>query len=323
MSWADGAARPRLDVRLGSILGRRIEDGLDPLLLAALHQAPVLREIDGDPLARDDVVLAPDPGVADQHHPLLHVIVLGPIGRAHAAVPRDDPDVARGHHALDTPGLGVRVDLHPVGILGGIVLTRHHIALEDGQSLFLETLERVGVHGHRRILAIGGGRGRGRRLGRSRLGPRRPREDERSQGEHADHRRRPAQAHGLARLVSGLAGVAATRRAPPLTPAKVARTGPRMTVTSSDGRVSRPLPVTTTPARYTVTGSSVQARLSELLQRSRVVSSLSPSLETSTMWPRSSTSRVCWTRSPSSPVIVHFRVGSSMASTTLRRSVLP
>src|SRR2546428_6250864 len=105
MSWARGAARPRLDVRLGSILGRGIEDGLDPLLLAALHQAPVLREIDGDPLARYNVVLAPDPGVADQHHALLHIIVFGPIGRAHAAVPRDDPDVARGHHALDAFGL--------------------------------------------------------------------------------------------------------------------------------------------------------------------------------------------------------------------------
>src|SRR5712692_1649992 len=326
MSWADGAARPRLDVRLGSILGRRIEDGLDPLLLAALHQAPVLRDINGDPLARDDVVLAPDPRVADQHHALLRIIVLGPMGRAHSAVPRDDPDVARGHHALDALRLGVGVDLHAVGVLDGVVLTRHHIALEDGQPLFLETLEGVGVHGHRRVLAIGrrrGGRGGGTWLGRRRLGLRGAREDEHPEDDHQpDHRRPPAEAHGRARLACGGAGAAACL-ALPLTPAKVARTGPWMTVTSSAGRVSRPLPVTTTPERYTVTGSSVQARLSELLQRSREVSSLSPSLEVSTMWPRISTSRVCWTRSPSSPVMVHFRVGSSMASTTLRRSVLP
>src|SRR5437879_10044006 len=99
------------------VLLLRVEDRLHPLLLAALHDAPVLIDEDRDLLAGDDVVLPPDARVADQLDALLAVVVLGPPGGPGPAVPRDDPDVA-GRDGADHPFAPlVEVDLHPVGVL--------------------------------------------------------------------------------------------------------------------------------------------------------------------------------------------------------------
>src|SRR5207244_26625 len=79
--------------RLLLVLG--VEHRLHALLLAALHHVAVLGQVDRDALAGHHVVVAPDPGIADEQHPLLGVIILGPRGGAHPAVPRDDAHVAR------------------------------------------------------------------------------------------------------------------------------------------------------------------------------------------------------------------------------------
>src|SRR5439155_65767 len=74
-----------------------IEDGLHALLPAALHDRAVLRQEDRDGLAAHDVVFLPDPRVAEQHHALLEVVVLGASRGARAAVARDDAHGARRH----------------------------------------------------------------------------------------------------------------------------------------------------------------------------------------------------------------------------------
>src|SRR5260370_1077137 len=146
----------RLGARGGLVLGLGVEDRLDPLLLAALDEAAVLREVDRDPLAGHHVVVAPDPRVADQHHALLGVVVLGALGGAAAAVPRDDAHVAGGDGTHDPVALVVEVDLHAVGPLGGAVLGGHHVAGEHHQAFLLDVLELVGVDGDRRAAAVGG-----------------------------------------------------------------------------------------------------------------------------------------------------------------------
>src|SRR6185436_424868 len=50
-------------VLLFGVLG--VEDGLDALLLTALHDGAILRDVERDRVAGNDVVLFPDPGVAD------------------------------------------------------------------------------------------------------------------------------------------------------------------------------------------------------------------------------------------------------------------
>src|SRR5437867_2711663 len=67
--------RPRLAVF--GLVFLLIEDGLHALLPAALHDRAVLRQEDGDRLAAHDVVFLPDPCVAQQHHALLEIVVLG------------------------------------------------------------------------------------------------------------------------------------------------------------------------------------------------------------------------------------------------------
>src|SRR5262245_11492297 len=67
-----------------------VEDGLDALLLTALHDGAILRDVERDRVAGDDVVLFPDPGVADERHPLLQVEVLRALRGSGAAVLGDD-----------------------------------------------------------------------------------------------------------------------------------------------------------------------------------------------------------------------------------------
>src|SRR4029077_16898769 len=149
-------------------------DRLDPLLLAALDEAAVLREGDRDPLAGQHLVVPPDPRVADQHHALLGVVVLGALRGAAAAVPRDDAHVAGGDGAHDPVALVVEVDLHAVGPLGRAVLGGHHVTGEHPQPFLLDVLELIGVDGDRPAAAVGGRRVRTRR-GRGRRGGRRAR----------------------------------------------------------------------------------------------------------------------------------------------------
>src|SRR3990170_2588535 len=169
ISGTYGPVRAHLDHGFGAIRARRVKDSLDALLLAALYQAPVLCEVDGDPLARDHVGLPPHPRIADEHDTLLGVVVLGAAGCPHAAVAGDDPDIAGGHHALDAVRFGVRIDFHPVGVLDRVVLPGHDVPLEDRQPFLLHALEGVGVDDHWSVLALGRrrrGRGRGTRLPR-------------------------------------------------------------------------------------------------------------------------------------------------------------
>src|SRR5215468_4776575 len=268
--------RPRgaeLDLRFGLVLAL-VEDGLDPLLLSALHDAPVLGDEDGDAVARDDVGIAPHPRVADEDHALLGVVVLCALRGPHPAVAGDDTDVARGHHPLHLVRLRVRVHLHLVRVLDGVVLARDHIALEDGQPLPLEAVEAVRVHDDGSVLVIvlglvAGGRGLGRRSARPRGGRRaaalRPHVGSRGANqEERDEARNDQVLHQLRRpagsasereasLPAGRAGRVwgaldsggLELLASPLAPPKVAFTRPRISVTSSEGRVSRPNPVTT------------------------------------------------------------------------------
>src|SRR5688500_9256221 len=53
-----------------------IEDGLHPLLRAALHQRPILGQVDRDALAAHHVVVLPHARVASEHHALVEVGVL-------------------------------------------------------------------------------------------------------------------------------------------------------------------------------------------------------------------------------------------------------
>src|SRR5437879_9895908 len=99
------------------VLLLRVEDRLHPLLLASLHDAPVLIDEDRDLLAGDDVVLPPDARVADQLDALLAVVVLGPPGGPGPAVPRDDPDVAGRDGADHTLAQHVEVELLQVCVL--------------------------------------------------------------------------------------------------------------------------------------------------------------------------------------------------------------
>src|SRR5262249_7469178 len=232
-----GPGRPYLNFGFRTIL---VEDGLDTLLLAPFDQAAVLGQVDRDPLARDDVGVTPYPRIADEHEALVAVVVLGALRRPHPAVAGDDPDIARGHHPLDAVRLGVRVDLHPVGVLDGVVLLGHHAALEHRQPFLLHALEAVGVHGHRTVLARRGGRrGRirglglggallkGARFGGCDRAPRSPRDGARTySGSHS--------------LLWG--GAAAP-------PPKVAVTRPRTIAISCEGTASSPVPLTTPPER--------------------------------------------------------------------------
>src|SRR5262245_34149711 len=104
-SAARPASRRLARRRRRLFLALRIEDRLDSLLLAALHDAAVLREVDRDALARDDVVLLPHPGVADQEHALLGVVVLRALRGADLAVLGDDLHVPGGHRTHDPVAL--------------------------------------------------------------------------------------------------------------------------------------------------------------------------------------------------------------------------
>src|SRR5262245_65600375 len=68
-----------LGFRLAALL--LVEDRLHPLLLAALDQAPVLGDVDRDPLARHHVGVPPHTRVAARDHALPGVVIIGPVGR--------------------------------------------------------------------------------------------------------------------------------------------------------------------------------------------------------------------------------------------------
>src|SRR5262247_669402 len=74
--------RRRLGLDLRRLLALRIEDGLDPLALAALDHAAILGEVHRDPLAGHHIVVLPHPRISEEDHALLGVIVLGPPRRA-------------------------------------------------------------------------------------------------------------------------------------------------------------------------------------------------------------------------------------------------
>src|SRR5713226_6518993 len=77
MARGSSARRPaaRLGLGFALLLILRIEDALDPAAGAAVHDVAVFRQVHGDALTGDHVVLAPDARAADQHHPLLVVVV--------------------------------------------------------------------------------------------------------------------------------------------------------------------------------------------------------------------------------------------------------
>src|SRR3989454_8061799 len=138
-----GLRRPthgRLAVPLVLVAG--IEDRLDPLLLATLDDGPVLRDEERDRVAGHDVVLFPDPGVADEHHPLLEVEVLRALRRPGPAVFGDDPDAPGRDRSQNPVSLLVEVDLDPVGVLDGVVPACHDVAAEDDEVLLAEPFRR-------------------------------------------------------------------------------------------------------------------------------------------------------------------------------------
>src|SRR4029077_5572840 len=247
------ASRALSRYRLGAggrpVPGLGVEDRLHALLLAPLDDAAVLGEEDRDPLAGHHVVVAPHPRVADQHHPLLGVVVLGALRGPAAAVAGDDAHVAGGDGAHDAVALVVEVDLHPVGPLGGAVLGGHHVAGEHHQAFLLDVLELVRVDGDRRVAAVGGPvrarRGRGRRGARRArprgrgLGPRPSGHAHRGpDGERGDH----APSGHEPPLGTGLPGT-------PVPFLNVARTRLLMLLTSSATFDSKPVPYTTAPER--------------------------------------------------------------------------
>ncbi len=128
----------------------RVEDGLHALLLAALHDAAVLGQVDRDALAGHHVVLAPHARVADQDDPLLGVVVLG----AAAPCPSGSRAVTMRTLPVETirttpVALGVEVHLHAVGVLSRAVLGGDHVAREDDETFLLQRLELIGVDGDR------------------------------------------------------------------------------------------------------------------------------------------------------------------------------
>src|SRR5438132_6210004 len=291
------------------VLLLRVEDRLHPLLLAALHDAPVLIDEDRDLLAGDDVVLPPDARVADQLDALLAVVVLGPPGGPGPAVPRDDPDVA-GRDGADHPFAPlVEVDLHPVGVLDGAVLACHDVAGEDDQTFLLEALHVVGVHRHRLVPVLGGLAGRGRRRpGDGRLRDSRLRGDDgRRRGQHPERQEAGGELHRDTR--GNLSNSARTR------PATSAVSFARLTTS--------PEPSMVVPSRVIRTGALVQSRWAPACHRSTEVSSRRPSSETRTTWFRTSMSFVRCITSPSSPRTRQARLGCRMSTTGRRSPVRP
>src|SRR3990172_4621780 len=316
-SRAREGARHLRSVALPAVRGLGVEDGFHALLVAALDDAPLLGQVDRDPVARHDVVLLPHPGGADEHHALLGVVVFGPLRGADAAVLRDDPDVAHRDRPDDAVALRVQVDLRPVGVLDRLVLARHHVAGEDDEAFLLHALHLVRVHGDRLVLPVFLRLGRGRVApGRGLLGlcglgqgvggeQKSAPPNEGSRQRHSEDARPPHRDRSGGRS------------------AKVARRRPFTCVRSSAIQASSPCPWMTAPSRKIVTGSLVQTRRSLACQRSVLVSSRSPSLPVSTTFLRISTSFVASWRSPSSPVTVQVRSGSSIVMVTFRRTVLP
>src|SRR3990167_7768740 len=142
----------------------RVEDGLHALLLAALDDRAILREINRDRVSAHEVVVLPHPGTPEQQHALLEIRVLGAPCGGGAAILGDDPHGPRRHRALDTLALLVEIDLHALGVLHRVVLAGDDVAREDDQALLAETLHLVGVDGQRlaAIVLRPGARARGR-----------------------------------------------------------------------------------------------------------------------------------------------------------------
>src|SRR5207302_1219755 len=262
------APRRRLAVVLGGVVLLRIEDALDALLLAALHDRAVLRHVDGDRVAGHDVVVLPDPRVADEHHALVEVEVLGALRRAGAAVLGDDADRAGGDRSHHPVALFIHVDLDPIGVLDRVVSPGHDVAAEDDQARLAETLHLVRVHREGLggvvlgVLRLGRAEGRGRLLcGRSRRGLRRRlatrQRGRREQQERGENRGRP---HWRASV-------------------KTECTRPAIVVYSSAILTSSAEPSATAPPRESRTGASVQSRFSAPCQRSTLVSRRMPALE--------------------------------------------
>src|SRR5258705_1940091 len=305
------ASRGRLAVLLAVLL--RVEDALDPLLLAAFHDRAVLGDVDRDRVARDDVVVLPDPRVADEHDALVEVEVFGALSRAGAAVLGDDPHGSGRDRPQNPVALLVHVDLDPVGVLHGVVPARNDVAAEDDQAGLAEPPHLVRVHGERQrvvVLAdlrlgcgrrlVGGGRRGFRRRGLRRGLPARHRGRQHHEKSRQDRRRphwRP--------------------------PVNTAWTRPAKVVYSSAIRTSSAEPSATVPPREIRTGASVQSRFSAPCQRSTLVSRRTPSLDVSTTVFRISRFLVAWNRSPSSPTIVHDRSRSSTSTAIVRSAVRP
>src|SRR5262245_32077556 len=283
------ARRPRRRRGTGAVLGvlgalvLGMDDRRHPVLLAGGGHAPILIEEDRDHLARDDVVLLPDTGVADEHHPLLEIVVFSAARGTDAAVTRHDAHVAGGHRSQDAIALLVEIDLHAVGVLHRAVLAGDDLAGEDDQALLAVPLHLIGAHRHRlaALLArLRRRRSRALRLrgrlplrlrGRLRLGPGTSRHQERrDDGERDDGGGPHDPDRGL----------------------KVACTRPRTVVASSAILTSSAVPSITVPSRVMRTGLSVHSRRSSPFQRSTAVSSLRPSSDTMTTLCRTSKSLV-------------------------------
>src|SRR5262249_61602959 len=146
--------RRRLAVGLLRLLALGIEDRLHPLLLAALHHAPVLGQVDRDPFAGHHVVVAPDARVADEQHALLGVVVLRALRGAHSAIPRDDPHVAGRYRPHDALAPGIEIHFHAIRVLRRTALARHDVPGEDDQAFLLEVFQLIGIHRHRRVAVV-------------------------------------------------------------------------------------------------------------------------------------------------------------------------
>src|SRR3989304_1410435 len=300
-----------------ALLRFRVEHGFYALLVAALDDAPLLGQVDRDPVARHDVVLLPHPGGADEHHALLGVVVFGPLRGADAAVLGDDPDVAHRDRPDDAITLRVQVDLRPVGVLDRIVLARPHVAGEDDEAFLLHPLHLVRVHGDRLVLLVF------LRLGRGRVAPGRGLLGLCGLGQGVGGGQKSAPPNEGCRQRHSEDARHPHRDRPGGRSAKVARRRPFTCVRSSAIQASSPCPWMTAPSRKIATGSVVQTRRSLACQRRGLVSSRSPSLPVSTTTLPTSTAFVASWRSPSSPVTVQVRSGSSIVTVTFRMTVLP